>query len=279
VSEENAVETPDLGGVEFDPTIPSSESGTSEVSPETSFDPTETPSSDVYTVKVDGEDHQVTLDELRKGYSREAHFTRQMQQVRARERELREADALASALNRDPRGTLAYLANAYGVELGGGRPAPVRQQAPQADDFDLFGDTPDQGAQQYEVEDPRVSALAAEVARLRADEQTRQTERAMNNLHERFGDFDDNDVYAYAVKWGIPDLERAYRSWRDESAEAAQVAAREAEVQRVRDSKRQAGVVSGGSARQAGTVSEPEPPAGADFKTVALWALKKEGLA
>ena len=271
---------PDTGGVEFDPTIPTSESGTSEVSPETSFDPTTpTGSGELYTVKVDGEEREVTLDELRKGYSREAHFTKEMQKVRSRERELREADALATALNRDPHGTLAQLAAAYGINLGGHTSQPQPRRSAPSSDFDLFGDEPDQPSQQHDPNAERIAMIEAELARRQAEQNADRAERQMSGLHERYGDFDDQDVYAYAVKWGIPDLERAYRAWASEEAEAAQVAARADQDRQVRDSKRQASVVAGGAARQSNTVSEPEPPKGADFKTVALWALKKEGLA
>jgi hypothetical protein len=38
--------------------------------------------SDVYVVKVDGEDFEVSLEELKSGYSRQAHFTRSMQALK-----------------------------------------------------------------------------------------------------------------------------------------------------------------------------------------------------
>jgi len=47
--------------------------------------------SDVYVVKVDGEDFEVTLEELKSGYSRQAHFTRSMQALKE-EREAFEAE-------------------------------------------------------------------------------------------------------------------------------------------------------------------------------------------
>ena len=36
---------------------------------------------DVYSVRVDGEDHEVTLDELLKGYSRQSDYTKKTQEV------------------------------------------------------------------------------------------------------------------------------------------------------------------------------------------------------
>lgn len=47
--------------------------------------------SDVYVVKVDGEDYEVSLDELKAGYSRQAHFTKSMQALKD-EREAFEAE-------------------------------------------------------------------------------------------------------------------------------------------------------------------------------------------
>ena len=47
---------------------------------------------DVFIVKVDGEDFEVSLDELKAGYSRQAHFTRSMQALKE-EREAFEAEA------------------------------------------------------------------------------------------------------------------------------------------------------------------------------------------
>lgn len=43
---------------------------------------------ELYTVKVDGEEQQVTLDELRSGYSRQADYTRKTQELASRRREV-----------------------------------------------------------------------------------------------------------------------------------------------------------------------------------------------
>jgi len=54
-------------------------------------EPEENDSSEYVTVTVDGEDHQVTLDELRKGYQRQSDYTRKTQQV-AEERKAAEQE-------------------------------------------------------------------------------------------------------------------------------------------------------------------------------------------
>jgi hypothetical protein len=271
----------------FDPTVEPStpaETGSTELEGETDFDPT-TPTTEVagatHRVKVDGEEIDVTYDELLKGYSRQAHFTREQQKLRQRERELQEADALVAALARDPKSTLHYLAQAYGVDFA----QQVQRQMPQAtphqqpdfweEDVDTTGGVdPAQQAMWARLQE--LEAFAAQQA---ATQRQQQTERQMSQLHERYGDFEDDAIYAHAVKYGIPDLEQAYASWAFHEQKAAQAAARETGDQQVRDSKRKASVVASGSSKQAGTVSDPPPPKGADFKTIALWGLKKAGLA
>ena len=54
---------------------------------------------DVYSVRVDGEDHEVTLDELLKGYSRQSDYTKKTQEVA------------------NQRGQIEQLANQYNSEV------------------------------------------------------------------------------------------------------------------------------------------------------------------
>jgi hypothetical protein len=231
---------------------------------------------------VDGEEIEVTRDELLKGYSRQAHFTKQMQELRTREKELQEADALVAALGRDPASTLRYLAQAYGVEFA----QQVQRQMPQAtprqaadlwdDDVDTTGGEVDPNQQAMWDRLQELEAFAAQQA---AEKRQAQIDIQMSRLHAEYGDFDDEAIYAHAVKYGIPDLGQAYASWAFQEQRFAQAATRETSDQQVRDAKRKASVVASGSARQTGTDSDPEPPKDADFKTVARWALKRAGLA
>jgi hypothetical protein len=276
---------------DFDPTVETegiegstpAETGFTEAPAETDFPTATTPDEAMFTVKVDGEEIQVTRDELLKGYSRQAHFTREQQKLRQRERELQEADALVAALTRDPKSTLTYLAQAYGVDFAQQVQRQMPQATPRNQPDDLWAD--DQGDTTGGL-DPtqqamwdRLQELEAFAAQQAAQQRQSMADRQMAQLHASYGDFEDDAVYAHAVKYGIPDLEQAYASWAFHEQRASQDEARESRDQQVRDSKRKAGVVTSGASKQTGTVSDPAPPKDADFKTVAMWALKKAGLA
>lgn len=74
---------------------PASESTEPEVTPEAQEEPVPT-----YKVKVDGEEVEVPLDELLKGYSRTSDYTRKTQQI-AEQRKAAEAEAEATRVERE----------------------------------------------------------------------------------------------------------------------------------------------------------------------------------
>src|SRR5690606_29798652 len=83
------------------------------------------PDVQTFTVKVDGEEIEVTLEEALAGYQRQADYTRKTQAL-SQERERYAAfDALEEALQVDPQGTLTKLARLYGVELAGNEDSQV----------------------------------------------------------------------------------------------------------------------------------------------------------
>ena len=84
---------------------------TSEVSAEAVTEPDGT-----YVVKIDGEEQQVSLNELQDGYQRQADYTRKTQELAEERQRLSQAEAIASALETDPSGTIAALSSAFGVE-------------------------------------------------------------------------------------------------------------------------------------------------------------------
>lgn len=75
---------------------------------------------DLHTVKVDGEEVQVPYDELVKGYSRQAHFTRSMQALRAREQEF-EGEIAAVTNERQQYGVLLERLSQHLDTLTSGR--------------------------------------------------------------------------------------------------------------------------------------------------------------
>lgn len=77
---------------------------------------TEVPEEPGYTVKIDGEEQQVTLEELQNGYQRQADYTRKTQEIAVERERLQQAEAIVSALENDPSGTLQTLARSFNVD-------------------------------------------------------------------------------------------------------------------------------------------------------------------
>lgn len=185
---------------------------------------------EMFTVKVDGEDVQVTRDELLNGYSRQQDYTRKTQQLAAEREQYSQLAALAAALDRDPAGTLAALQEAYGLN------------------------------QQDEPSDPE-EARIAQLERFVAEQQeaARQAafDRQIASLQQRFGDVDEVALLEHAIRHGISDLEAAYAHMNFqkvyEEAQAAKAKAQEEENRK--QAKRGAQVVAGGGNRQAGSTT------------------------
>lgn len=84
--EDNATEvTEDEDLVDLESTEDSSEDEEGEdleASDDSEVEESEEPDTNNYIVKVDGEEYEVTLDELKSGYSRQAHYTKSMQSLK-----------------------------------------------------------------------------------------------------------------------------------------------------------------------------------------------------
>ena len=83
--------------------------------PESSVEVQEEPAGDTYAVKVDGEEQEVSLDELRDGYQRQSDYTRKTQELASERKRLQQAEAIVAALESDPAGTLTALGDDFGV--------------------------------------------------------------------------------------------------------------------------------------------------------------------
>lgn len=68
------------------------------------------------TVKVDGRDLNVSLEELRNGYMRQADYTRKTQEAATLRSAAEWAQQFQEALQTDPQGTIQFLAETFGVE-------------------------------------------------------------------------------------------------------------------------------------------------------------------
>ena len=92
----------------------------------------EEPAGESYTVKVDGEESEVTLEELQDGYQRQADYTRKTQELADERKRLQQAEAIVSSLENNPEETLKALREAFGVAQ------PVRQAAPVQESYDSW---------------------------------------------------------------------------------------------------------------------------------------------
>jgi len=209
---QDAPEAPETAVVTPEPTpdLQPQEVGTPE--------PTDAPaSSQTFTVKVDGEDVQVSLDEALNGYMRQADYTRKTQEVAQQREELSYAERIAQALEADPQGAVRALAAAYEIELGQSPAAPPAAEP--AEPLD-----PQEAWQQ------RVDGFIADQEQRAFEAQVRAD---LAEMKTQFGEFDDNQVIEYAVTNSIPNVKEAAKAFvvdRVLAAAQRQVAERQAKT-------------------------------------------------
>lgn len=196
-------------------------------------------------VKVDGEDVEVPFSEALKGYSREAHFTRNMQSVAQQRQEAEFGLNLQRALEANPEMTLQILAQQYGIHVGQPPQAPVEEEVEYTDPLE-----------RALVEERRAREdLEHRITQKETDE---QLERAVTGLRQQFN-LSDEDLQqvigvAYRNGYGIEALPMIYKTMAYDRLTARVQAARaeqerqQAETARRTAAKQQAGqVVSSGS--------------------------------
>lgn len=140
------------------------------------------------TIEVNGIEVDLTEDELKQGYMRQADYTRKTQTLAEQRKEAEQALNILNALRAKPQETLSMLAQELGVE-------------------DI--------APSYEDDDPiakRLQDFEAEVATLREREVQREIQREIDTLQSKYGVTNDQitDIMQHATKRGI-DLQAAYR--------------------------------------------------------------------
>tara|TARA_R100001132_G_scaffold477_1_gene708 strand:- start:187 stop:726 length:540 start_codon:yes stop_codon:yes gene_type:complete len=151
-------------------------------SPDSSVGVLEEPVSDGYTIKVDGVEEQVSLDELRDGYQRQSDYTRKTQELASERGRLQQAEAIVNSLEADPAGTLEALGNAFGVERTTSEPTgPVDPW-----------DEPDPSEQ-------RIASLEARLEQQDRVQRRQQVEKQVEQLKESYGDFDAPALYQHAL--------------------------------------------------------------------------------
>jgi len=153
----------------------------------------------VFTVKVDGKNVEVTLEELQKGYSREADYTRKTQQV-SEERRAFQAEA---DLVRTERQQYAQLLGSLQAQL-------QQNAAPQVDMDRLYSEDPIEWVRQKELarDAEKVhAAIVSEKQRLSHIQAQEQYQSMQAHLAEQ------QDAMLKAIpEWANPDKAKAEKT-------------------------------------------------------------------
>ncbi len=171
--EENSeAQLPDEGAAGDEELLDDADASSEETDPEQSDeegDSEEEEQPQVFTVKVDGKEVEVTLDELQKGYSRTQDYTRKTQQI-AEVRKQTEAELQAVRAEREQY-----------AQLLGALQAQVQQAAqPQVDWDRLYQEDPIEWVRQREVmreNQEKAAAIQSEQQRLAQLSQQEQAEQ------------------------------------------------------------------------------------------------------
>lgn len=225
---DTSVEVPN----ESPPPVESGDTPTSEPVEAANQEPTEaSDQGERYKVTVDGAEHEVTLDELRSGYSRQSDYTRKTQELAEARKRLGAAEALATALDKDPIGTLKALNDAYEVN----------------------GNEVDQTEwDQMDPQEQRVARLEQELNSMRARDARATIDSEFRALESEFGDIDRHEIANYALKNDLT-VSQAYRDMNFESLRKEKE--RLAAEAKVVDNKRNAQLPHAGSGPQRGSVN------------------------
>jgi hypothetical protein len=235
-----------------------------ETGPVEGADPEVGLASPTFTVKVDGEDMQVSLEEALSGYQRQSDYTRKTQALASEREQLSQAQQLWDAIERNPQATVAALAAAHGFQLTPQQAAAAEQQraaAPSDDPFaDLYDESPQSQQQQAPQADPRLDQfeqfMQDQIARTQANEVLAEAAA----VNAKYGTtVDPEALLEYAVTNNIGSLDAAFRAMSFEAAQQAAVRAR------TQGRKQQLPPVAGGHAVQPGVLV---PGSGAALPTI-----------
>lgn len=170
--ESSEAQLPDEGAAGDEELLEDADASSDETDPEQSEeegDSEEEEQPQVFTVKVDGKEVEVTLDELQKGYSRTQDYTRKTQQI-AEARKQTEAELQAVRAEREQY-----------AQLLGALQAQVQQAAqPQVDWDRLYNEDPIEWVRQREVmreNQEKAAAIQSEQQRLAQLSQQEQVQQ------------------------------------------------------------------------------------------------------
>jgi len=216
---------------------------------EASEEVTEEPAGEAYTIKVDGEESQVTLEELQDGYQRQADYTRKTQELADERKRLQQAEAIVSSLENNPAETLKALGEAFGLT--------AQPQAPQSNNNEdyWYNEEPEEDATAK-----RLSELEQRIAQQDRLSRRQQVEKQVEDLKGQYGEFDSSELFQHALRHKIGNLEAALTHMR--FGEVSEKATKLEKEQERTGAKRDAAVVeSGGStAAQSVQAQSKNPP-------------------
>ena len=185
----------------------------------------ETSTGDSYTVKIDGREERVSLDELQNGYQRQADYTRKTQELASERERLAQGEAIVQALESDPEGAISALSGAFGISGG-------NQQTMSSDQTE------------YEDLDPdefRLRRIESSIEEQNRALRQQNLQKEVNTLRDKYDgiDFDEKALYAHALKNKINNLDAAFThmNW-----DQMQTVAKDAEIV---EEKRAAQIIDG----------------------------------
>ena len=205
-------------------------------SPDSSVGVQQEPAGEAYTVKVDGAEQRVSLDELRDGYQRQSDYTRKTQELASERQRLEQAEAIVSSLESDPEGTLKALGDAFGISA-------------------IPGENPEVSGSMWDTEDSettkRLTELEGRVKGYDRLHKKQALEKQVTSLKNKYGDFDEKELFQHALRNKIGNLEAAitHMRYNDVASKADKL---EQEQNRL-EAKRDASVVEPSGSKQAGS--------------------------
>ena len=206
------------------------------VNPDSSVEVSQEPAGESFTVKVDGSEEQVSLEELRDGYQRQADYTRKTQELASERKRLEQAEAIVSSLESDPESTLKALSDAFGISA-----TPEQSEDPMRSSWDEPDDATSKRLQELEGRVQGYDRIHKQEA----------LEKQVSVLKGKYGDFDQSELFQHALRNKIGNLEAALTHMRYDGV-ASKAEKLEKEQERT-EAKRGASIVEPSGSKQAGS--------------------------
>jgi hypothetical protein len=257
VFEDEVSEGADASSVETDeaPEVGTTDEGTTEEVSEGSDD------RQMVTVRVDGQDIEVPLDEALNGYMRQADYTRKTQEVANQRQGLEYEGEIVEALGRDPRATIAALASAYGLT-----PEQFLAQTSTAE-------VDEEELEPWEQANRKVESWIEEQEARQFEQYTRSE---LGALHDEYGDFQDDELIQFMLDRQIPDFRDAFTVF---AHDRVMQIARKAQANAANQQRKEGlPAVEGGSHTQGGSVTPGGTQRFSDVRAAFEAAKQQHGL-